>query len=81
MINNKDNIDNCNTIRNVFIVSFSVVVLIVIICFCVFAYFRWFKGKKKILIIEYIKRDIKPLIIKTQDNYNWDDITYLNDFK
>ena len=46
MINNKDNIDNCNTIRNVFIVLFSVVVLIVIICFCVFAYFRWFKGKK-----------------------------------
>ena len=24
--------------------------------------------------------NIKPLKIKTQDNYNWDDITYLNDF-
>ena len=24
--------------------------------------------------------DIKPLKIKTQDNYNWDDIIYLNDF-
>ena len=47
MINNKDNIDNCNTIRNVFIVLFSVVVLIRIICFCVFAYFRRFKGKNK----------------------------------
>ena len=46
MINNKDNIDNCNTIRNVFIVLFSVAVLIGIICFCVFAYFRRFKGKK-----------------------------------
>ena len=44
MINNKDNIDNCNTIRNVFIVLFSVVVLIGIICFCVFPYSRWFKG-------------------------------------
>ena len=47
MINNKDNIDNCNTIRNVFIVLFSVAVLIGIIYFCVFAYFRWFKGKNK----------------------------------
>ena len=83
MINNKDNIDNCNTIRNVFIVLFSVVVLIGIICFCVFPYSRWFKGKKlfkKILIIEYIKMDIGSLKIKTQDNYNWDDIIYLNDF-
>ena len=24
--------------------------------------------------------DIKPLKIKTQDNYNWDDIIYINDF-
>ena len=24
--------------------------------------------------------DTKPLKIKTQDNYNWDDIIYLNDF-
>ena len=46
MINNKDNIDNCNTIRNVFIVLFSVAVLIGIVYFCVFAYFRWFKSKK-----------------------------------
>ena len=46
LINNKDNIDNCNTIQNVFIVLFSVVVLIGIICFCLFAYFKWFKGKK-----------------------------------
>ena len=45
MTNNKDNIDNCNTIQNVFIVLFSVVIFIGIVCFCVFAYFRWFKGK------------------------------------
>ena len=29
-----------------FIGLFSVAVLSGIICFCVFAYFRWFKGKK-----------------------------------
>ena len=45
MINNKDSGNN-NTLRNVFIGLFSVVVLIGIICFCMFAYFRWFKGKK-----------------------------------
>ena len=32
------------------------------------------------MIIEYIKIDIGSLKIKTQDNYNWDDIIYLNDF-
>ena len=46
MINNKDNLDNCNTLQNVFIGLFSVSVFIGIICFCVFAYFRWLKGKK-----------------------------------
>ena len=45
MINNKDSSNN-NTLRNVFIGLFSVSVLIGIIRFCVFAYFRWFKGKK-----------------------------------
>ena len=46
MINNKDNIDNNNTIPNIFIGLFSVVMFAVIVCFCVFAYFKWFKGKK-----------------------------------
>ena len=46
MINNKVSSNN-NTLRNVFIVLFSVAVLIGIICFCVFAYFKWFKGKNK----------------------------------
>ena len=45
MINNKDS-NNNNTLRNVFIGLFSVAILIGIICFCVFAYFKWFKGKK-----------------------------------
>ena len=44
MINNKNSCNN--TLRNVFIGLFSVAVLIGIICFCVFAYFKWFKGKK-----------------------------------
>ena len=35
---------------------------------------------KNILIIEYIKINVEPLKIKTQDNYNWDDIIYINDF-
>ena len=46
MINNKDNTDNDNTIANIFIGLFSIVMFAVIVCFCVFAYFKWFKGKK-----------------------------------
>ena len=46
MINNKDNIDNNNTITNIFIGLFSVVMFAAIVCFCVFAYFKWIKGKK-----------------------------------
>ena len=45
MMNNKDNIDNNNTITNIFIGLFSVVMIIGIVCFCVFAYFKWIKGK------------------------------------
>ena len=47
MINNKDNIDNNNTIQNVFIGLFAVLLIVGIVCFCVFAYFRSFKGKNK----------------------------------
>ena len=47
MINNKDNIDNNNTIWNVFIGFFSVLLIVGIVCFCVFSYFRWFKGRNK----------------------------------
>ena len=46
MINNKDNIDNDNTITNIFIGSFSVRLFVRIVCFCVFAYFKSIKGKK-----------------------------------
>ena len=60
MINNKDSGNN-NTLWNVFIGLFSVLLLVGVVCFCVFAYFKWFKGKKlfkNILIIEHIKTDI-----------------------
>ena len=46
MINNKDKIDHDNTITYVFIGLFSVLLLVGIVCFCVFAYFKWFQGKK-----------------------------------
>ena len=46
MINNKDNIANDNTITNIFIGLFSVLLFVGIVCFCMFAYFKWIKGKK-----------------------------------
>ena len=46
MINNKDNEDNDNTITNIFIGLFSVLLFVGIVYFCVFAYFKWIKGKK-----------------------------------
>ena len=49
MINNKNNIDNDNTIANIFIGLFSIVMFAVIVCFCIFVYFKWFKNKKKYL--------------------------------
>ena len=46
MMNNRDNKDNDNTITNIFIGLFSVLLFIGIVCFCVFVYFKWIKGKK-----------------------------------
>ena len=46
MMNNKDNITNNNTIANIFMGLFSVLLFVGIVCFCVFAYFKWIKGKK-----------------------------------
>ena len=40
IVNNKDNINNDNTVWNIFIRLFSVLLLIGIICFCAFAYFK-----------------------------------------
>ena len=84
MMNNRDNEDNDNTITNIFIGLFSILLFVGIVCFCVFAYFKWIKGKKlfkkNILIIEHIKMDIKSFEIKNKTNYNWDDIIYINDF-
>ena len=45
MINNKDNTEHDNTITNIFIGLFSIVMFILIVCFCVFVNFKWFKKK------------------------------------
>ena len=46
MMNDKKNMSNDDTITNNFVGLFSVFMFIGIVCFCVFAYFKWFKGKK-----------------------------------
>ena len=53
--------------------------LFVFVCLLILGGFKVKNYLKNILIIEYIKMDIEPLKIKTQDNYNWDDIIYIND--
>ena len=46
MINNRDNIDNGNTVWNIFIgLSFSSYIYGAV-CFCVLFYFKWIKGKE-----------------------------------
>ena len=82
MINNKDSSNN-NTLQNVFIVLFSVVVLIGIICFCVFAYFRWFKGKNKYVDyynVQHVIMTEKSLKIKNESMFHPDDMIQLNNF-
>ena len=39
-------INNDNTITNIFIGLFSVLLFIGVVCFCVFTYFKWIKSKK-----------------------------------
>ena len=46
MMNNKTNIVDNDTTKNIFIALFLVLMFIGIICFCVFVYFKWIKGKK-----------------------------------
>ena len=46
IMNNKDNINNDNTVWNIFIGLFSVVIFIGIVCFCVLIYFKRIKGKR-----------------------------------
>ena len=78
MINNKDNIENDNTITNIFIGLFSIVMFILIVCSCVFVYFKWFKNKK--ILTTRIKMVIKSLKIKSQSYYYWYDIIFIDDF-
>ena len=46
IMNNKDNIANDNTITNIFIGLFSVLMFAGITCLCVLACFKWIKGRK-----------------------------------
>ena len=46
MMNNRDNEDNDNTMTNIFLGLFSVLLFVGIVCFFVFPYFKWIKGKK-----------------------------------
>ena len=78
MINNKDNTEHDNTITNIFIGLFSIVMFILIVCFCVFVNFKWFK--KKILTTLRIKMVIKSLKTKNQSYYYWCDIMFIDDF-
>ena len=82
-INNKDSSNNNNSLCNVFIGLFSVAILIGIVCFASLLILSGLKVKnyfKNMLIIKHIKMDMEPLKIKTQANYNWNDIIYINDF-
>ena len=69
MINNKDNIENGNTITNIFIILFSVLLFVGIVCSCVFVNFKLkVKNYSKInmLIIEHIKNGYKAIKNKNQ---------------
>ena len=46
IMNNKDNINKDNTVWNIFIGLYSVVIFIGIACFCVLIYFKCIKGKR-----------------------------------
>ena len=90
MINNKDNIDNDNTIWNVLLVYFQYFYLLELFVFACLLILAGLKVNINILIIKHTckalvsatltKMDIKLLEIKTKINYNWDDIIYINDF-
>ena len=84
IMNNKTNIVNDDTITNIFIGLFSVVMFIGIVCFGVFAYFKWIKGKKlfkkNILIIKIYKMVSRHYYFKTK-NYAPSHMIYLKDFK
>ena len=66
MINSKDSGNN-NTLCNVFIGLFSVVILIGIVCLSGLKLKNYLKN---LLIIEHIKMDINSLEIKNKTNYD-----------
>ena len=80
MISNKKNISNDDTITNIFIGLFSVLLFTGIVCLYVFTYFKLILN---ILIIKKSSSNYKMIMeslkIKTKSNYNWDDIVYIYD--
>ena len=83
MINNKDNIDNYNTINYVLVDYFQYfhfLELFVFACLLILSGLKIKNYFKNILIIEHIKMDINSLEIKNKTKYDWDDINYINDF-
>ena len=86
MINNKDNIDNNNTITNIFIGLFSVIMFAVIVFLCVLLILSGLKVKNylkiNILTVPHtlIKMVIKSLKMKNQSYYYWNDLIFIDDF-
>ena len=83
MINNKDTIDNDNTITNIFIGLFSIgMSIIVMLCLLfVLAYLFILSGLKiKKILTTLIKMVIKSLRIKNQSYYYWYDVIFIDDF-
>ena len=54
--------------------------LFVFACFLILGSLKVKNYLKNILIIEYIKMDIEQLKINSPDDYNWNDVIYINDF-
>ena len=83
MMNNKDRGNNNNTLWNVFIGLFSLLLLVGVVVFACLLILSGLKVKnylKTILIIEHIKMDINSLEIKNKTNYDSDNICYIDDF-
>ena len=87
MINNVDN----NTTTYIFIGLFSVLLFVKTVCFCVFAYFKWFKGKKLFknkfknkyadyYNVQYKIMLVKSLKIKNESIFYSNDMIKLNNF-
>ena len=82
MINNKDSV--IIILYEMFLLVYFqwlyLLELFVFACLLILSGLKVKNYLKNILIIKHKKMDIKSLEIKTNLNYNWDDIVYINDF-